>query len=177
MKTTKILILLLVLLSIGLFARFLYFEYNLLKYPYQWGLREALQLNHAIIVSDGNSLYKIGKEPPLVIEPYGPVAPYLVSPFVKFFGKNFFAPRLVSFASFLFVLFFVAYAVYSLTHKWKFVLLSIGLNLFMLHNFQWLLLCRPDGLGNFFLFSTLFLHVFISASFVHITVLFYCAQL
>lgn len=158
MKTTKILILLIALLSIGLFARFLYFEYNLLKYPYQWGLREALQLNHAIILSEGNSLYKIGKEPPLVIEPYGPVNPCVVAVLLKIFGKTLFAPRLVSFISFLLVLLLIAYTVFSLTHSWKFVFLSIGLNSFMLSWWQWLLLCRPDSLGNLLLFLTIFIH-------------------
>ncbi len=157
-KITKILTITLVILSILLLARFLYYEYNLLNYPYQWTVQETSQLNHAIILSEGKPLYVINKEPPLLIEPYGPVYPGLVAPLVKIFGKTLFAPRLVSFVSFSLILLLIAYVIFSLTHNWKFVFLSIGLNIFTLDWWQWLLICRPDGFGNFLLFLILFIH-------------------
>ncbi|MFC1488211.1 hypothetical protein ACFL6B_00015 [Thermodesulfobacteriota bacterium] len=117
-----------------------------------------MQLNHAILLSEGKSLYSISKEPPLVIESYGPANPFLIAPLLKIFGKTLFAPRLLSFIFFLMEVLLIAYAVFSLTRSWKFLFLSIGLNIFMLRNFQWLLLCRSDSLGNILLFLTIFIH-------------------
>jgi len=56
------------------------------------------------------------------------------------------------------LVFFTACAVFSLTRSWRFVLISIGLNVFMLNWARWLLICKPDSLGNFLLFITLFIH-------------------
>ncbi len=157
-KTTKSAITILVILSVLLLARFLYFEYNLLNYPYQWSYTETLHLNHAIILSEGKKLYEISEEPPLVLEIYGPLTPALIAPLLKVFGKNLFTPRLVSLTGFLLLLLFVAYTVFSLTRSWQFALLSVGFNTLMASWWEWLLICRPDGIGNFLLFFTIFVH-------------------
>jgi hypothetical protein len=157
-KITKILMLILVIFSILLFVKLLYFGYNLLNYPYQWEVSEASQLNQARILSEGKPFYSINKEPPIAVNYFGPVNPLIIAPLLKVFGVNFFTPRLVSFASFLLLQLFTAYAVYSLTKNWKFIFLSSGLFTFMSHWWQWLLIGRPDSLGAFLLFLTIFLH-------------------
>ena len=156
--TNKILTSVLVLLSVVLIVRFLYFEYNLLQYPYQWSVLEALHLNHAIILSEGKELYAISKEPPLVIEIYGPLFPALVAPLIKIFGKSLFAPRLAAFICFLLLLFLIAYIVFSLTRRWYLALISVGLSTLMAQWWQWILICRPDGIGYLLLFLMLFIH-------------------
>ncbi len=154
----KILLCLLVVLSLLAVFRLFFFEYRLLNYPYPWELREALQFHHGILLSEGKSLYSLHPDPPVVLEPYGPVNPFLLSGVIKIFGKNLAGPRLLSFLSFMILLMLVAAAVYRLTHQWLYVVIAIGVNSFILSWVQWLLLCRPDSLGGLLLFASLFIH-------------------
>lgn len=156
--TKKLFLYLLVILSIIALARLFFFEYRLLNYPYQWELREALQLHHGILLSEGKPIYAVSPDPPVVLEPYGPVNPFLLTVAVKIFGKNLSGPRLFSFLAFLIMLLLIAAAVYRLTHSWMFVLIAIGINTFILSWARWLLLCRPDGLGGMLLFASIFVH-------------------
>ena len=156
--TKKLFLYLLVILSVVALARLFFFEYRLLNYPYQWELREALQLHHGILLSEGKSIYAVSPDPPVVLEPYGPVNPLLLTVAVKIFGKDLSGPRLFSFLAFLIMLLLIAVAVYRLTHSWMFVLIAIGINAFILSWVRWLLLCRPDGLGGMLLFASIFVH-------------------
>jgi len=154
----KLFLYLLIILSVVALARLFFFEYRLLNYPYQWELREALQLHHGILLSEGKSIYAVSPDPPVVLEPYGPVNPLLLTVAVKIFGKDLSGPRLFSFLAFLIMLLLIAVAVYRLTHSWMFVLIAIGINAFILSWVRWLLLCRPDGLGGTLLFASIFVH-------------------
>jgi hypothetical protein len=156
--TKKILLYLLVVLSIVAISRLFFFEYRLLNYPYQWELRETLQFYHGSLLSEGKSIYAVSPDPPVVLEPYGPVNPLLLSVAVKIFGKNLSGPRLFSFLAFLILLLLIAAAVYRLTHSWMYALIAIGINTFILSWVQWLLLCRPDSLGGMLLFASIFVH-------------------
>lgn len=156
--TKKIFLYLLVILSVIALGRLFFFEYRLLNYPYQWELREALQLHHGILLSEGKAIYTVSPDPPVVLEPYGPVNPFLLTVAVKIFGKNLSGPRLFSFLAFLILLILIAAAVYRLTHSWMFVLIAIGINTFILSWVRWLLLCRPDSLGGLLLFASIFVH-------------------
>ncbi|MDD3534219.1 MAG: hypothetical protein PHR27_09375 [Candidatus Cloacimonetes bacterium] len=156
--TKKLFLYLLVILSIIALARLFFFEYRLLNYPYQWELREALQLHHGILLSEGKPIYAVSPDPPVVLEPYGPVNPFLLTVAVKIFGKDLSGPRLFSFLAFLITLLLIAVAVYRLTHSWMFVLIAIGINTFILSWVRWLLLCRPDSLGGMLLFASIFVH-------------------
>ena len=156
--TKKILLYLLVILSIIALGRLFFFEYRLLNYPYQWELRETLQFYHGSLLSEGKSIYAVSPDPPVVLEPYGPVNPLLLSVAVKIFGKNLSGPRLFSFLAFLILLLLIAAAVYLLTHSWMYALIAIGINTFILSWVQWLLLCRPDSLGGMLLFASIFVH-------------------
>ena len=156
--TQIIFLYLLVLLAIFAVARLVFFEYRFLNYPYQWELREGLQFNHGILLSEEKSIYALQQDPPVVLEPYGPVNPVLLSGVMRVFGKKLFAARLLSFLCFIALQMLMAYAVYRLTRRWQFVLIAIGLNTFLLSWVQWLLLCRPDSLGSLLLFATLCLH-------------------
>jgi hypothetical protein len=154
----QILLTLLILVSFFSFAKLCLFEYRLLGYPYQWEIREGLQLNHGIILSEGKTLYTVGTEPPVVLEPYGPVNPYLISLLVPFFGKELAGPRLLSFGCFLLLQILTCYAVYRLTRSWTFAVITLGVGTFLLSWIQWLLLARPDSLGSLLLFLALFVH-------------------
>jgi hypothetical protein len=154
----NIFIYLLVCLSIMAIARLCFFEYRLFHYPYQWELREGLQLHHGILLSEGKELYSVSPDPPIVIEPYGPINPLLLSEVIGRWGKALSAPRLLSFLFFITLLILIAAAVYRLTHQWLFVVIAIGINTFILSWVQWMLLCRPDSLGSLLLFASLFVH-------------------
>ena len=154
----KLFLYLLIILSVVALARLFFFEYRLLNYPYQWELREALQLHHGILLSEGKSIYAVSPDPPVVLEPYGPVNPFLLTVAVKIFGKNLSGPRLFSFLAFLILLILIAAAIYRLTHSWMFVIIAIGINTFILSWVRWLLLCRPDSLGGMLLFASIFVH-------------------
>lgn len=156
--TKKLFLSLLVILSVVAIGRLFFFEYRLLNYPYQWELREALHFHHGILLSEGKSIYAVSPDPPAVVEPYGPVNPFLLSAMIKIFGKDLSIPRLSSFLCLIALLTLIAAAAYTLTHNWLFVALAIGINTFILSWVQWLLLCRPDSLGSLLLFTSVFLH-------------------
>ncbi len=149
---------LLIILSIIALARLFFFEYHLFNYPYQWELREALHFHHGILLSEGKSIYTVSPDPPIIVECYGPVNPFLISTMIKIFGKDISTPRLSSFLCLIALLTLIAVAVYVLTHRWMFVLIAIGINTFILSWVQWLLLCRPDSLGGVLLFASIFVH-------------------
>lgn len=156
--TKQLFLYLLVVISTISIMRLFLFEYRLLHYPYQWEIREGLQFNHGILLSEGKSIYSISQDPPVVLEPYGPVNPFISSVLMRVFGKELFAPRILSFLFFIVLQILIAYSVYRLTHSWKFAIIAMGVNTFLLSWIQWLLLCRPDSLGNLLMFVTLFVH-------------------
>ena len=158
MKIRKVLLAIVVIASIASVGRFLFFEYTLLSYPYQWNSGEALSLSHALILLDGESIYTTANAPPLIVEAYGPVHPYLVAPFVAIFGNSLLAPRLLSFLCYFAIMLIIAGAVLNYTSSWPFAMISLGLNTFMLHNWVQILVSRPDVLGALFLLTLLVLH-------------------
>ncbi len=156
--TKKIFLYLLVFISFVALGRLFFFEYRLLNYPYQWELREALHFHHGILLSEGKSIYTVSPDPPVIVEPYGPVNPFLLSAMIRIFGKDISTPRLSSFLCLIALLTLIAAASYTLTHNWLFVAIAIGVNTFILSWVQWLLLCRPDSLGGLLLFTSVFIH-------------------
>src|ERR1700730_6605668 len=67
--------------------------------PFQLNFAEGPLLGEAARIAKGSPAYPSATTPPYVINPYGPVAYFMIAMLVKMFGVGFTAPRVLVMAS------------------------------------------------------------------------------